>query len=76
MMGSGVGGVVGWVGGQSAALGLVMKPVKRAFVGSVSRAFRELGWGRAAGRCSGLGEVADSEQCRRGDGGSQLRDCG
>lgn len=36
---------MGGVGGQSAALGVVIKPVKRAFVGSVSRAFRELGWG-------------------------------
>ena len=36
--------LLGGVGGQSAALGPVRKPVKRAFVGSVSRAFREQGW--------------------------------
>ena len=40
-----MGGLLGGVGGQSAARVLVMKPVKRAFVGSVSRPFRELGWG-------------------------------
>ena len=60
---------MGWVGGQSASLGLLMEPVRKAFVGSVSRGLGELGWGdgRKQPRLLAveLNSVLHSEHCRR-----------
>ena len=46
---------MGGIGGQSAALGLVMKPVGRAFVGSVSRALGS--WGAVGQQEGARGRV-------------------
>lgn len=53
MMGSGHGSAMGlgWVGGQSASRGLLMEPVIKASVGSMSRGLGELGRGVGSAGC-------------------------